>query len=102
MQWRWALKTEKCYNKNMQNVQSNDYTSRTDIEGPMIIPCKVYKRLFTTLYGIITGSLTAYYSCTRCNRRYLFPFILFSRDSYRGQNLIMNGLILNCEQPVLL
>ena len=32
---------------------------------PVIIPYMVINRRFTALYGIITGSLSAYYSCAR-------------------------------------
>ena len=33
---------------------------------PVIIPYKVINRMFTTLYGLISGSLSAYYSWARC------------------------------------
>ena len=37
-----------------------------DSHGPVIIQYKVVNIRFITLNGIITGLLSAYYSCARC------------------------------------
>ena len=41
---------------------------------PVIIPYMVINRRFTALYGIITGSLSAYYSCATCIPRFASLF----------------------------
>ena len=48
------------------------YLARENLadSGPVIIPYGVIDRIFITLYGIITGSLSANYSCARCDEHH--------------------------------
>ena len=57
-------------------------------ESPVIIPYKVINRIFITLYGIITGSLSAYDSWAR----HRFTVYLYCRRECSGENYMSVNL----------
>ena len=70
MNIRFFLKVYRPGGRHLANYNPTIvYLTRENLAEsyPVIIPCKVLYRRSITMYGMITGSLSAYFSRARCS-----------------------------------